>query len=69
MTGSCFLLLALAAQQLPRGLRRMRKQIDYTSSGLRPDAGDFLLFGQEKSHQREGRPGVARCARTPVLPA
>ena len=35
-----------------------------TSSGLRPDAGDFLLFGQEKSHQREGRPGVARGART-----
>ena len=40
-----------------------------TSSGLRPDAGDFLLFGQEKSHQREGRPGVARYDAYPVLPA
>ena len=29
-----------------------------------PAAGDFLLFGQEKSHQREGHPGVARGART-----
>ena len=29
-----------------------------------PAAGDFLLFGQEKSHQREGHPGIARGARS-----
>ena len=48
----------------PKGAKAQGTAHSDTSSGLRPDAGDFLLFGQEKSHQREGRPGVARCART-----
>ena len=36
----------------------------YTSSGLRPDAGDFLLFGQEKVTKEKAAP-VSRAERVP----
>jgi hypothetical protein len=35
-----------------------------TSSGLRPDAGDFLLFGQEKVTKEKAAP-VSRAVRVP----
>jgi len=41
----------------------MRKETEYTSSGLRPDAGYFLLFGQEKVTKEKAAPvSRARCA-------
>jgi hypothetical protein len=35
--------------------------------GGSPGAGDFHLRGQERSHQREGRPGESRLTASPVL--
>jgi hypothetical protein len=40
-----------------------------TSSGLRPDAGTFLLFGQEKGTKEKATPVSRAYARNPVLRA